>query len=331
VTFRDVTVAEAGTYRLQIDHTAGGGPLAVSVNGAAPVDVPVAADSPAVPTWTAVAVPLRAGANTVTLFSNAARGPGVDRIAVGPLPPASPAPKTTLTVRPAGIQWLDPGQQSLTITASVRLDVDDALDGVTLAPVVPSGWTLAGGAATAATMRLGQVLQGTWTVTSPPGQDVGSVKIPVTASFQTLGRAGQVSKDVQVALRPADRVFMREAEDSRNRLGTAGITSCPLCSGAQKVRNIGGTPEAYVVFENVTVPRAGEYTLYIDYTVNGDRSFFVSANGGAPVEAAVSGLGNTTPQTTTVKLTLQAGTNAIKVYNDVAGAPDLDRLSLGAG
>jgi hypothetical protein len=78
------------------------------------------------------------------------------------------------------------------------------------------------------------------------------------------------------------------------------------------------------------VQKAGEYTLYIDYTVNGDRSFFVSANGGAPVEAAVSGLGNTTPQTTTVKLTLQAGTNAIKVYNDVAGAPDLDRLSLGA-
>jgi len=43
----------------------------------------------------------------------------------------------------------------------------------------------------------------------------------------------------------------------------------------------------------------------------------------------VSGVGNNTPYTTSVPVTLSAGPNTIKVYNDTAGAPDLDRLSLG--
>jgi hypothetical protein len=178
-------------------------------------------------------------------------------------------------------------------------------------------------------MRLGQTLEASWTLTSPPGQDVGAVTVPVTASFQILGRSKQVTSNVPVRLRPPDRVFMREAEDSRNKLGSTGLTGCSPCSGGEKVRNIGGTPDAYVLFPDVTVDKAGEYTLFIDYTVNGDRSFFVSANGGAPVEAAVSGLGNTTPQTTSVRVTLQAGANMIKIYNDQVSAPDLDRLSLG--
>jgi hypothetical protein len=228
------------------------------------------------------------------------------------------------------VQWVGPGQQSIKVSATLRLDVDDAIDQVRLAPVVPAGWTATGGAVTAPSMRLGQTLAGSWTVTSPPGQDVGSVRIPITASFQSLGRPNQVTKDLRVHLRPADRVFMREAEDSRNLLGSTGITNCAPCSGGQKVRNIGGSPDANVLFENVTVDRAGEYTLFIDYTVNGNRSFFVTVNGGgAPIEAAVSGIGNNTPATTSVRVTLKSGANTIRIHNDTESAPDLDRLSLG--
>ncbi|HEU4423009.1 MAG TPA: CBM35 domain-containing protein [Pilimelia sp.] len=330
ITYRDVAVAEAGTYRLQLDHTtAAATSLSVSVNGAAAVDVAVPADNSDVPADTAIAVALRAGTNTITLFSKAARGPGVDRIAVGPLPPASYVPKTTMTVEPFGVQWVGPGQQSLRVSAKLRLDVDDAIDQVSLAPVPPAGWTVTGDAATAPTMRLGQTLEGAWTITSPSGQDVGSVSIPITSSFQLLGRPLQVTRPVQVRLRPADRVFMREAEDWRNQIGNAGITGCGPCSGGQKVRNIGGSPDAYVLFPDVTVPAAGTYTLFIDFTVNGPRSYFVSVNDGAPVEVAVNGVGNNTPYTTTVPVTLKEGTNTIKLFNDQAGAPDLDRLSLG--
>ncbi|WP_433518913.1 CBM35 domain-containing protein [Nonomuraea sp. CA-143628] len=330
VTYRDVTVPAAGTYRLELNNTAAAATsLSVSVNGAAAVEVPVSGDNADVPAATALAVPLNAGANTITLSSTARQGPGLDRIAVAPMPPASEIPKTTMTVDPSGLQWVGPGQQSMKVSTKLRLDVDDALDQVNLAPVVPAGWTLTGAAATAATLRLGQTLEGTWTLTSPPGQDVTAADIPITASFQVLGRANQVTKQLRVRPRPADRVFVREAEDSRNRLGSAGITSCSLCSGGQKVRNLGGAADAYVLFENVTVDTARQYTLFIDFTVNGDRSYFVTVNDAAPIEVKVSGAGNSTPYTTSVPVTLRAGANTIKIHNDKEAAPDLDRLSLG--
>ncbi|MCX5316179.1 alpha-L-fucosidase [Streptomyces sp. NBC_00154] len=330
VTFRDVTAAEAGNYRLQFDHTAGSATsLSVRVNGAAAIDVAVPAGNPDVPGSTAVSVPLVAGANTVEVFSRAARGPGLDRIAVGPLPPTSYVPKTTMTVDPHGLQWVGAGQQSIKVTAKLRLDADDILDSVRLAPKVPAGWSVEGDPATASSMRLGETLAASWTLTSPPGADVASTTVPVTAAFLTLGTPHEVTQSVGVRPRPADRVFMREAEDSRNTLGTAGLTGCSPCSGGEKVRNIGGSAAADVRFPDVTVDRAGTYTLFIDYTVNGDRSFLVSVNGGAPVEAAVSGIGNSTPATTTVPVTLAAGANTIRIYNDEESAPDLDRLSLG--
>jgi hypothetical protein len=307
VVFRDVQAA--GPSRLQLDTT-GPGTLSVSVNGAAPITV----GAPG-----AVAVPLIAGANTIKVSGTT----GLDRIAVAPLPPESSTPKTTLTVQPAGVQWVSPGTQSMRITASLRLDVDDPIDQVTLAPVVPSGWTVTGGPVTASVLGLGQVLSGSWTVTAPDAQDV---TIPVTASFRTLGRAKSVSRPVVVKPLPPGRVFMREAEDSANDIGDAGVTNCAACSGGQKVRNIG--PGAAVTFPAVTA-EAGPHTLYLDYTVNGDRSYFVSVNGGPPVEVKVSGAGNNTPYTTAVPVTLTAGANTIRIGNDRAGAPDLDRISLG--
>ncbi|MFE9207369.1 CBM35 domain-containing protein [Micromonospora sp. NPDC007230] len=330
VTYRDVTVAESGDYRLQFDYTAAGAgtSLSASVNGGTAIAVPVAADNAGVPAASAIAVPLQAGTNTIKVFSNADQGPGIDRLAVAPLPPTSYVPKTTMTVEPSGLQWVGPGQQSINVTASLRLDVDDALEQVTLAPTAPAGWSVSGGPATAPVIRLGQTLKASWTLTSPPGQNLSSAKIPIRASFQTLGRQKQVSQDLRVQLRPADRVFMREAEDSRNKLGTSGITNCSSCSGGQKVRNIGGSPDAYVLFEDVTVDAAGEYTLFIDFTVNGDRSFFVTVNDGTPIEVPVSGVGNSTSYTTSVPVTLRAGANMIKIHNDENSAPDLDRLSL---
>jgi hypothetical protein len=332
LTFHDVAVATAGDYRLEIDYTAATDTqLSLSINGSAPaeIEIPLTADRPDVPTPVAIAVPLRAGANTVAMFSKAARGPGVDRISVGPLPPASYVPTTRLTVLPAGLQWVGPGQQSITVSAALRLDVDDAIEQVRLAPVVPVGWSTVA-PATAPALRLGQILRGAWTVTSPPGQDVGSVTIPVTASFQLLGRTKQVTSQLRIARRPADRVFMREAEDSRNQIGSAGVTSCGSCSGGQKVRNLGGSANAFVLFEDVMVDTAGDYTLFIESTVNGTRTFLVSVNGGAPAQVSVTDVGNATPRTSTLRVPLRSGPNTIKLYNDQNAAPDLDRLSVGS-
>ncbi|MEU7858600.1 CBM35 domain-containing protein [Nonomuraea sp. NPDC049141] len=332
LTYRDVTVPAAGEYRLRIDHTAAAPTsLSVAVNGAAPVTVQVPGDNKAVPLSTALPVTLRAGANTITLSG----GAGVDRLAIAPMPPASSVPKTTMTVDPSGLQWVGSGRQSLKVSATLRLDDDDALDQVTLAPVAPEGWTIEGEAATSATMRLGQTLAGSWTLTSPPGKEVTATDIPITAAFRSLGRQNTVTSPLGVRPRPAGRVFMREAEDSRNKIGEAGITACAACSGGQKVRNIGGgpdqgsVPDAYVLFEDVTVPEARTYTLDIDFTVNGNRSFFVTVNGGTPIEVKVNGVGNNTPYTVSIPVALKAGPNTIKFHNDTTPGPDLDRISLG--
>lgn len=122
---------------------------------------------------------------------------------------------------------------------------------------------------------------------------------------------------------------MREAEDSANDVGDAGVTNCGACSGGQKVRNIGGDPGSFVRFDDVIVPETRRYTLHVDFTVNGPRSYFVTVNGGAPIEVKVDGAGNNTQLTTSLPVELKAGSNTIKLHNDHASAPDLDRLSLG--
>ncbi|MEV6864524.1 alpha-L-fucosidase [Streptosporangium subroseum] len=328
VTYRDVEVAESGDYRLQLDYTtAAASSFAVRVNGGAPITAPVDATGLEVPEGKAIAVPLRAGSNTVEVFSDAERGPGLDRIAVGPMPPASYVPKTTMTVDPAGVVWVGPGQQSLKVSAKLRLD-EDSVDNVRMAPTVPAGWTIEGAPVTASSLRLGQTITGSWTITGPPAGQSGPAQIPVKVDFQTVGLPHTITKMVPVQVRPADRIFMREAESSQNVLGSAGPTSCSRCSGGQKVRNLGGSSDAFVRFDDVVVDSAGEYQLFIDYTVNGDRSFLVTVNDGTAIEAPVSGVGNDTPATTSVSVSLQAGSNTIKIHNDEDSAPDLDRLSL---
>ncbi|MFI7006466.1 alpha-L-fucosidase [Streptomyces sp. NPDC050145] len=331
VTFTGVRADAAGDYRLQLDHTSGrSGSLKVSVNGADPVRVPTFAGAPDVPGSSAIPVTLRAGDNTVRVFgSRSGATPGLDRIAVAPMPPSSYTPSTKLTVRPHGLQWVGQGRQSVEVDATLRMEDDEQLDGVTLAPQVPEGWTVEGGAVTTEALRLGRQLHATWTVTSPPGQDVGATDVPVGASFRYLGQDKQVSSPVRIRPLPADRVWAREAEDSANVLGpNVGPAGCAPCSGAEKVRNIGGTPEDSLTFPDVEVAQGGAYSLHLDYTVNGTRSYDISINGGAPVRVTVTDTGNTTPRTTSVPVTLDAGANSIKVFNPVSGGPDLDRLSL---
>ncbi|MBO2453774.1 alpha-L-fucosidase [Actinomadura barringtoniae] len=320
LTYRDVNAPSDGDYRLQADTTsAKATPLRVTVNGGEPTTLTVPAGSADAPDSTALAVHLKAGANTVKLS-----GPGIDRISVSPVP--TDLPRTTMTVEPYGVQWVGTGRQTLKVKATLRLDTDDQLDGVELAPKVPDGWTLDGASVKADSLRLGQTITGTWTVTSP--DPVAATKIPVNATYRTLGRPQTTTRNLDVRPRPADRTFMREAEDSANAPGSTGLTGCGPCSGGEKVRNIGGDPTAAVTFPNVTTDRAGQHTLYIDYTVNGTRSYQVSVNGGPPATVTVTDSGNSTPRTTSLPVTLQSGANTIKIYNDAEAAPDLDRISL---
>ncbi|MFL6122148.1 discoidin domain-containing protein [Actinophytocola sp.] len=108
--------------------------------------------------------------------------------------------------------------------------------------------------------------------------------------------------------------------------GKAVTAACAGCSGGAKVRFIGNGSANYVT---VTVQStAGAHQLTLDYTVDGTRSFYMSVNNGAATEVPVSGTGWDTPASHAVTVTLAAGANTIRFFNDGANAPDLDRITL---
>jgi len=117
---------------------------------------------------------------------------------------------------------------------------------------------------------------------------------------------------------------LTEAE-AGTRSGAAVTASCPACSGGSKVGFIGNGSANYVTL-TLNVASAGTKTMTIYYLVSGTRDFFVSVNGGAGVQKTLSGSSWSTPVSSTMNVTLNAGSNTIKFYNNSAYAPDLDRI-----
>ena len=327
VTLHGIHVDQAGDYRLEVYSTADADrSFAVSVNGADPKTLPV--DASNVPGRTALGVPLQAGDNSITFSSDDADGPALDRVAIRALPPASYVPKTTFDVTPAQVD-VPSGRQSIHVTGTFRLDDVDPVDDVKVEPVAPAGWSVAGAPATAARLEPGRTLGGDWTVTTPDDNGAGSVDVPVRVTYTMYGRSYSAERTVHVQVLPPGWAFIREAESSLNPLsGKAGPGSCKGCSGGQKVRFIGNGAGNFITFNDVDVSRAGEYQLFIDSTVSGTRSFFVSVDGGPGIEVPVTGTTWDVPTTSTVPITLAAGSNTIRIYNDDDNTPDLDRIRI---
>jgi hypothetical protein len=149
---------------------------------------------------------------------------------------------------------------------------------------------------------------------------------------------GTRTNSYSVSLRPGETRLIRakpttsggstvEAE-SGTLAGAARLATCAACSGGQKVGYIGNGAANYVTVNGVTPSAAGSRQLTITYLLSGSRSFFVSVNGGAGVEVPLTGTSFATPATTTITVTLNAGANAIRFYNNGAYAPDLDKVSV---
>jgi alpha-galactosidase len=120
-----------------------------------------------------------------------------------------------------------------------------------------------------------------------------------------------------------------EAEAAGNTFaGQAATTACAGCSGGAKVRFIGNGTANTLTLNNITAASAGTRQLTVQYTVDGTRSFFVSVNGGAAVQVSCTGTSWATPVTTTISVTLAAGTNTLRFFNDTAWAPDLDVIAI---
>ena len=108
--------------------------------------------------------------------------------------------------------------------------------------------------------------------------------------------------------------------------GTAGVYSCPACSGGLKVGGLGLGLNNTVTFNSVTVPRAGVYQMTVDYMTQGLRAGMYSINGGPWLTLNVGGGSFYLPTSSTVPVALQAGTNTIRYGNPTSYPADLDRI-----
>ena len=106
--------------------------------------------------------------------------------------------------------------------------------------------------------------------------------------------------------------------------GRAARGDCRGCSQGGRVRWIGKGNE--LTLNGITVGEAGNYTLQIDYILEGERGLWLSVNGGDPMGLSLKGTSWNVPSTAHVNVALRAGPNSVRFFNDRAYAPDLDRI-----
>jgi alpha-galactosidase len=108
--------------------------------------------------------------------------------------------------------------------------------------------------------------------------------------------------------------------------GSASIGQCPTCSDGEKVGNLGLGSNDTVTFNNVYVPRSGNYLMQVDSMTIGLRSFLYTVNGGAFQTLNSGGESFNRPASTTVVVPLKKGMNSIQFGSPFSYPPDLDRI-----
>lgn len=121
-----------------------------------------------------------------------------------------------------------------------------------------------------------------------------------------------------------------EAEDAVMGTGTK-IEETDYVSGKKFVDSVGGKAEKDVTFEHVNVKEAGEHELKVFIISSSARTLKVQVNDETPVEMedliGVAGDGRAV-SSKSIKVNLKAGDNTIRLYNDSAAAPGIDRIAV---
>lgn len=123
-----------------------------------------------------------------------------------------------------------------------------------------------------------------------------------------------------------------EAEDALLS-GTAKshIDSNQYASSMKSVGYVGGDVDNSVTFQNVAVGKAGSYKLKIFFISGEKRDLYVRINDAKPVlvKDMVANKGDwMVVSAEEISVTLQAGKNTIKLYNDASDAPGIDRIGI---
>jgi alpha-galactosidase len=240
-----------------------------------------------------------------------------------------PNVSTTLTGLPGKVT----GARQTTATVSFTNDGVLPARWVKLDLRVPRGWSARPTSRSwYGAVGSGETVQATFDVGVPEPSESETVTVKATADYRWLGwrrERDSTSQDVVLQVLPPGFAYIEEAEAWWNTFGGAARAgNCPACSGGQKLRFIGNSPDNHVIFKDVAVDQAGDYPMLVDYTLDGSRSFWISVNGAPGTELPLTGSSWDNPATASTTVPLEAGTNTIKFYNDTAYAPDLDRIRI---
>lgn len=170
------------------------------------------------------------------------------------------------------------------------------------------------------------------------GEDLEIEKISVTSkdalklSLLANGGAAAVITEREIE---TETVYERdytyyEAEDEKLG-GAAKIDVSNYTSGLAYVSWLGNAPENDVTFENVVVDKAGTYEIKIFYSCGSKRDLCISINGGEEIvlEDLISYANDWQASCrVTIKAELKEGVNTIRMYNDKAYAPNIDRIGV---
>ena len=129
-----------------------------------------------------------------------------------------------------------------------------------------------------------------------------------------------------------DQYKYYEAEDAvLSGTAKSHVDSNQYASGMKSVGYVGGGADNSITFQNVEVEKAGSYKFKIFFISGEKRDLYVKINDDAPVvvKDMVANQGDwMVVSAREVLVTLPVGKNTIKLYNDTADAPGIDRIGI---
>lgn len=91
--------------------------------------------------------------------------------------------------------------ETVSVTAELAIE-DAATTSVEFAPVVPEGWTIDGGSATAETLEAGAPLTATWQITAPSSGVSGVVEVPFEGTYVADGEKHWIGSQTTLTVLP---------------------------------------------------------------------------------------------------------------------------------
>ncbi len=157
-------------------------------------------------------------------------------------------------------------------------------------------------------------------------EDEFSVEVPAHG-VRIYRAVGDIRKERSVY--EAETAYMTAYQELYNpvAVGTAAYMPDSLCSGGVKAANLGYRPDNDIVWRHVRSEYGGGYELQFAVMSDGDREMYVSVNGGPGTLVKVPDSGSGL-STVSVDADLLPGDNAVRLYNDGAVMPEVDKMEL---